>query len=156
MFYGIFFTLNSIMTNYILQWNCRSVKANVEELNLLLHLKKPVAVCLQHTFLRDSDKFSLKHNSCYFKHCGSGDKASGGVQVIVNNTVPHHSARLDSHLQAVAVTISLNKTITLCSVFLPPRVLGLSLTTSSGYFRGSVLGQDTSEPTLVLVKTRKA
>ena len=37
-----------------------------------------------------------------------------------------------------------------------PGVLGLSLTGSSGFFRGSVLGQDTSEPSLVLVKPRKA
>ena len=35
-------------------------------------------------------------------------------------------------------------------------VLGSSRTKSSGFFRGSVLGQDTSEPSLVLVKPRKA
>ena len=66
------------------------------------------------------DKFSLKYHACYFKHCGGGDKASGGVAVIVNNSVLHHSIKLDSSLQAVAVSISLNKTITLCSVYLPP------------------------------------
>ena len=33
-----------------------------------------------------------------------------------------------------------------------PGVLGSSCTRSSGFFRGSVLGQDTSEPSLVLVK----
>ena len=37
-----------------------------------------------------------------------------------------------------------------------PGVLGSSLTGISGFFRGSVLGQDTSEPSLVLVKPRKA
>ena len=37
-----------------------------------------------------------------------------------------------------------------------PGVLGSSLTGSSGFFRGSVLRQDTSEPSLVLVKPRKA
>ena len=36
-----------------------------------------------------------------------------------------------------------------------PRVLDSSCTGSSGFFRGSVLGQDTSEPSLVLVKPRK-
>ena len=54
LFCGIFFTLNAIMTNHILQWNCRSVKANFEELNLLINERKPVAVCLQETFLKDS------------------------------------------------------------------------------------------------------
>ena len=112
MFSGIFFTLNAIMTNHILQWNCRSVKANFEELNLLINEKKPVAVCLQDTFLKDSDKFSLKYHSCYFKHCGGGDKASGSVAAIVNNRVLHHSVKLDSSLQAVAAGISCNKTIT--------------------------------------------
>ena len=35
------------------------------------------------------------------------------------------------------------------------RVLGSSCTVSSGFFRGSVFGQDNSEPSLVLVKPRK-
>ena len=36
-----------------------------------------------------------------------------------------------------------------------PGVMGSSSTGSSGFFRGSVFGQDTSEPSLVLVKPRK-
>ena len=36
-----------------------------------------------------------------------------------------------------------------------PGFLGSSRTGSSGFFRGSVLGQDTSEPSLVLVKPGK-
>ena len=36
-----------------------------------------------------------------------------------------------------------------------PGILGSSRTGSSGGFCGSVLGQDTSEPSLVLVKPRK-
>ena len=40
--------------------------------------------------------------------------------MIVNNSVSHHFVKLDSTLQVVAVNISLNKTITLCSVYLPP------------------------------------
>ena len=31
LFCGIFIFLNVIMANHILQWNCRSVKANLEE-----------------------------------------------------------------------------------------------------------------------------
>ena len=47
MLCSIFITPNIIMTNHILQWNCRSVKANYEELNILINEKKPVDVCLQ-------------------------------------------------------------------------------------------------------------
>ena len=119
-FYVIFLTLNLVMNNNTLQWNCRSVNANFEELNLLLNEQKPVAVCLQETFLKDSDKFKLKYHSCYFKNCSENDKASGGVGVIVNNSIPHHSIKVETTLQAVAVNISFNKTITLCSIYLPP------------------------------------
>ena len=107
LFCGIFLYLNIIMTNQILQWNFRSVKANFQELNLLINEKKLVAVCLHETFLKDSDKFTFKYHSYYFKHCSDNDKASGGVAV------------LDSTLRAVAVSMSLNKTITLSSVYLP-------------------------------------
>ena len=120
LFHGIFLTQTVAMNNNILQWNCRSIKANFEELNLILNKQKPVAVCFQETFLKDSDRFNLKYHSCYVKHCSDNDKASGGVAVIVNNCVPHHPLRLDYTLQAVAISISLNKTITLFSVYLPP------------------------------------
>ena len=108
------------MSNNILQWNCRSIKANFEELNLLVNEQKPVAVCLQETFLKGFDKFTLKYHSCYFTHCSYNDKASGGVAIIVNNSVPHRPINLVTTLQAVAVNISFNKTITLCSIYLPP------------------------------------
>ena len=117
---GIFLIMTISMTNTILQWNCRSINANFEELTLLLTEQKPVAVCLQETFLKDSDMFKLKYQSCFFKNCYDNDK---GVAVIVKNNVPHQSFKLHSTLQAVAVNISLNKTITLCSVYLPPTSL---------------------------------
>ena len=120
LFCGIFIFLNIILTNHILQWNCCSVKGNFEELNLLINENKPVVVCLQETFLKDSDRLSLKCHSCYFQNCTDNDKVSGGVAVNVNNIIPYRSVRLDSALQAVAVSVSLNKTITLCSVYLPP------------------------------------
>ena len=60
---GLIITIS--MTNTILQWNCRSIKANFEELTLLLTEQKPVAVCLQKTFLKDSDMFNLKYHSCF-------------------------------------------------------------------------------------------
>ena len=61
----------------------------------------------------------MKYHSCYFKHFSGNDKASGGVAVIVNNDVPHHFVKLETALQAFAVKISLNKTITLWSIYLP-------------------------------------
>ena len=67
VFCCVILTITLTKNNTILQWNCRSIKANFEELNLLINEKKPVAVCLQETFLKDSDKFSLKYHSSYLK-----------------------------------------------------------------------------------------
>ena len=50
MFCGISLIFYFLMNNNILQWNCRSLKANVEELNILVDKEKPVAICLQETF----------------------------------------------------------------------------------------------------------
>ena len=77
LFCGVFIYLKIIMTNHILQWNCRSVKANFEELNLLINKRKSVAVCLQETFLKDPDKFTLKYHSNYFLTLYDNDKSSG-------------------------------------------------------------------------------
>ena len=66
LFCGIFIFSNITMTNHILQRNCRSVKANFEELNLFINGKRPVAVCLQETFLEDYDRFALKYHSLLF------------------------------------------------------------------------------------------
>ena len=41
------------MTKTIIQWNCRGIKANHEELLLLLKKYNPKIVCLQETFLKD-------------------------------------------------------------------------------------------------------
>ena len=51
------------MTKHILQRNCRSVKANFVELNLFINENKPLVVCLQETFLKDSDKLTFNYHS---------------------------------------------------------------------------------------------
>ena len=85
VFCGVFHTITLTMNNTILQWNCHSIKANFEQLNLLINERKPVAFFLQEIFLKDSDKFSLKYHPSYFKNCSGNDRASGGVAVIANN-----------------------------------------------------------------------
>jgi hypothetical protein len=49
-------------------------------------------------------------------------KAAGG-STILRDSILHSYVNLDTDLQAVAVCISLDKTITLCSVLLPPNSL---------------------------------
>ena len=81
-----------------------------------------MALCLQETFFSDTSKVSLKQHTIYHSNIYGGDRIRGGVAVLVNNTVPHRTVNVDTSLQATAVSISLSKTITICSVFLPPSI----------------------------------
>ena len=105
----------------IIQWNCRSLKANIDEISLLIRDHSPVAFCLQETFLKENDSVSFKYHSMYNKVYTEGDKAQGGASIIINNCVPHSQITLNTTLQAVAVRVSIHNSITLCSIYLPPR-----------------------------------
>jgi exonuclease III len=98
----------------IIQWNCRSFKSNYDEVHLLLQEYNPVAVCLQETFLKESDTISIKNYNMYNTFSANGDRAIGGASIIVNGHTPHSQVRLTTNLQAVAVRITLHKTITIC------------------------------------------
>ena len=50
----------------------------------------------------------------------SGDRASGGSSIVVNNCIPQSQIRLNTNIQAVAVKVTLHKTIHVCSIYLPP------------------------------------
>ena len=47
-------------------------------------------------------------------------RACGGVSVLVRDGIPSSECTLNTSLQAKAVTISTSKTITICSLYLPP------------------------------------
>ena len=52
------------------------------------------------------------HQSC--------DRASSGSSIVVNNRVPQSLIPLNTNLQAIAVKVTLHKTIHVCSLYLPP------------------------------------
>ena len=109
------------MENTILQWNCRGLKPNYDEILLLLNTHNPAVLSLQETFLKTSDNISLKNYSIYNYIFENADKASGGASVVVNNNVLHSQIQLDTELQAVAVSVTLHRVITICSIYIPPR-----------------------------------
>ena len=49
-----------------------------------------------------------------------GDRAAGGTAILVRQGIIHSHLQLDTSLQATAVRITLSKTITLCSIYIPP------------------------------------
>ena len=104
----------------IIQWNCRGIKPRYEELLLLLTLLRPSVFCLQETFLKPEDNFTFKGFTTYNHIHPDCLRASGGSSIFVHSSCPQREIKLKTELQAVAVSVSLEREITLCSVYIPP------------------------------------
>ena len=105
----------------VIQWNCRGLRANLDEVQLLINQIKPIALCLQETMQNDNSNINVgnySHFSCNAKT--SDGRACGGVSILVLKSVPHTEVKIKTNLQAVAARITLQRTITLCSIYLPP------------------------------------
>ena len=105
----------------IVQWNCRGFRSNFEEIKSLISQRNPAIICLQETFLRPSDRCSLKdysHDSVF--SVGGDGRPTGGSSIFINNNLPHDFIKLQSPLQAVAARVHLHKLITVCSVYISP------------------------------------
>ena len=44
----------------IIQWNCRGLRHNYNELKLLISSHNPIAVCLQETYLKNTDNIIVQ------------------------------------------------------------------------------------------------
>ena len=62
-----------------------------------------------------------KYLSYHVHSEGVDGRACGGVSVLVKKSIPHRQISLNANFQAVAVVLSLHKTITICSIYIPPR-----------------------------------
>ena len=111
------------MANRLIQWNCRGLKANFNELLLLLTGLCPSIICLQETFLKPTDNLNIRGYTLYNHIHQAGDRASGGSSIVVNNSVPQSQIHLNTNIQAVAVKVTLHKTIHVCSIYLPQGIV---------------------------------
>ena len=108
------------MANKLIQWNCRGLKANFNELLLLLTGLRPSVICFEETFLKPSDNLDIRGYTLYNLIHQAGDKASGGSSIILDNSIPQSQIQLSTNLQAVAVKAILHKTTHVCSLYLAP------------------------------------
>ena len=104
----------------IIQRNCRGLRANYNEILILMSLFSPSVICLQETFLKQSDNISFRDLNMFNYICPDGQRASGGTAIMVKSSVPHSQFDLNTNLQAVAVNVTVSKKITICSIYLPP------------------------------------
>lgn len=107
--------------NNVVQWNCRGLRANYTELQLLMTKFDPLAFCLQELLITDSYNFTNTHYSLYHKiPAPTNDKPTGGVGIMIRKILPHSSIALSTPLQAIACRVSTPQPLTICSVYLPP------------------------------------
>ena len=108
------------MTKF-LQWNIRGLHANREELDMLLSHIQPSVVSLQETFLKENKTINFKGYSSFHSFASEiNGTPHGGSAILVNSSVPHTKLNLYTSLQAVAIRVTCRKTITVCSIYLPP------------------------------------
>ena len=103
-----------------MQRNYRGISANYEELLLLLNKSNPKVVCLEETFLKDKNQLNIKYFQSYNHLYKDGDRASGGVSILVRKDIPHQQINIDSELQVIAVKTTLHKPVNICFIYKPP------------------------------------
>ena len=94
--------------NKIIQWNIRGARVNYCELLLLITKYCPAIICLQETHLKNYTSINMKNYYSYNYMKQYTDRPCGGSSIINNN------------MQAVDISATLHKTITVCSVYIPP------------------------------------
>lgn len=102
----------------LLQWNCRGVRCNYDDICTLLEEHQPHLFCLQETLLNNTHKNLFKHYNVFRKDRVGG--TGGGVAIIANSGVIVKELILNTPLEAVAVRAQLQCLTTVVSVYLPP------------------------------------
>ena len=108
------------MGQKIIQWNCQGLKANINELLLLLTEECTSIICLQETFLKQDDNINIRNYEMFIHTQDSGGRASGGVSVLIRNNIPHSKIDITTNIQAVAIKATLHKPVNIYSIYIPP------------------------------------
>ena len=103
-----------------MKWNCRGLKANINELILLITQECPSIICLQETFLKHCDNINIRNYEMFNYTHNSGGRASGGVSVLTRKDIPYSKINITTNIQAVAIKAKLHKAVNICSIYIPP------------------------------------
>ena len=75
----------------IIQWNCRGLKPNYNEVSLLISEYNPSVFCFQETFLKPDDNISLRGFNVYNYVHTDCLRPSGGASIFVKSSFPPRS-----------------------------------------------------------------
>lgn len=106
----------------IVQWNCEGLLPKKGELEIIIAEKDPMCICLQETKLPYNKECNLPGFKPFLRNLevADGGIAHGGVAVYVRKGVSAMEVKLNTRLQAIAVSIKFKNRVTVCSLYLPP------------------------------------
>ena len=96
------------------------MKPNYNAVSLLISEYNPSVFCFQKTFLKQDDNISLKSFIIYIYVHTDCLRPSGGASIFVKLSFPQRKIELQTELQATAVSVTVGREITICSVYIPP------------------------------------
>jgi len=104
-----------------IQWNCRGLRANIDEIQILIQNFQPILISLQENKLPENNLINFRQYS-HFSHNPNSDDSHphGGVSLLIKKNIPHSQILLKTPLQAVAATVSCHRPISVCSIYIPP------------------------------------
>lgn len=106
--------------NSFLQWNLQSYRSKFEELKCLLNIHTPICVCLQETMIGENQTtYPPSQYTLVKSRPVRQDGHERGAAILVHRRFNHEEIPLQTHLQASAVTIYLDRKYTICSLYLP-------------------------------------
>ena len=103
----------------LVHWNIQGLRSKYEELRSILSERKVLVACLQETLLGDS-QFQPMRSFKLEKSPHFGGENNRGVALMIHGTLQHTRLRLNTTLEAVAVTVHSGKRYTVCSMYLSP------------------------------------
>lgn len=101
------------------QWNMQSYRTKFNELKLLLNKIHPACVALQETLIGDRTPHPPAQYRILTSEVTRDDGHERGTALLIHRSINHSRINLNTNLQAVAAKMHLQKTITVCSVYLP-------------------------------------
>ena len=108
------------MSLSLLNWNIRGLRSNSTELKVLLRDYNACVVALQETKLSSSSFMFGLNYTFYGTNPRPGAPPAGGAAILVRRDVNSCSVTLVTALQAAAVSVTLDRTYTVCSLYLEP------------------------------------
>ena len=105
--------------NNILQWNINGLENNYEFLQELLYNKQINIACIQETNLKDKNTIQMKNYTSYYRNRSECINASGGVGIIIKNTIHSQRILINTNIEAIAVKVTIgNQNIHICNIYL--------------------------------------